>query len=157
MDYVHIYVDKTIGQIPIIGWAPYEVFTDLLFNSTQTSELDMYEVTLITRAVHQFIYAKNSYDEWVYYGSANCINVNVEEIARRYVGAVLKTSPRNNFYTVAADNYYDWARICHNTYPTGMGVHTLYSFIYGVGVTSTNGTIISHHVNCCYYPHQALN
>ena len=52
---IQIYTDKAIGLIPIVQWTPYEVFTDLLFNGTGTSQLNMYEARLITGTVHQFI------------------------------------------------------------------------------------------------------
>lgn len=143
---VQIYTDKVIGLIPVVQWVPYEVFTDLVFNGTGTGQLEDYEARLITRTVHQFIYLQNSADQWVYYGSANCVHINVEEIARKYVGSQLKTSAENHYYLDIAPDYYEWPEVCVGNNRTGYNVTRKYSFINRVQVKVANNTAITANV-----------
>lgn len=143
---VQIYTDKVIGLIPVVQWMPYEVFTDLAFNGTGTGQLEDYEARLITRTVHQFIYLQNSADQWVYYGSANCVHINVEEIARKYVGSQLKTSAENHYYLDIAPDYYEWPEVCVGNNRTGYNVTRKYSFINRVQVRVANNTVIATNV-----------
>lgn len=154
---VGIYVSKAIGKIKILGWLPYEYFTDLAFTSTNTSQLASYEAKLATRTVHQFIYLKNSADQWVYYGSANCVHINEEEIARRYVGSELKTQVKNTYKLQVADHYYDWPSYCTIDNLTGYGVVKKYSFVKGVEVCVDGNTAIRTDVVNALYPIQVAS
>lgn len=143
---VQIYTDKAIGLIPVVQWMPYEVFTDLAFNGTGTGQLKDYEARLITRTVHQFIYLKNSANQWVYYGSANCVHINVEEIARKYVGSQLKTSAHNEYYLDLAPNYYEWPSVCVGNNRTGYNVTRKHSFINKVQIRVANNVAITTNI-----------
>ncbi len=143
---IQLYVDKAISKIPIVAWLPYEWFTNLLFSGTSTSQLDLYEARLITRTVHQFIFVENSMGQFAYYGSANCVHMNVEEIARRYQGSQLLTEAKNEYYLDTAPDYYNWPTVCVGNNLTGYNVFPKYSFIHGVEIKVAGNTAISTNI-----------
>ncbi len=154
---VQIYVDKAIGLIPVVSWLPYEVFTDLAFNGTSPTQLQMYEARLVTRTVHQFIYLQNASNQWVYYGSANCVHVNVEQIARKYVGSVLKTETDNQYHLEVAPDYYEWPSVCVGDNLTGYNVTAKHSFVYGVQVRANNNVVLDTNVVTATLPIHVVN
>lgn len=152
---VQIYTDKAIGLIPGMQWVPYEIFTNLAFNGTSSSQLQMYEAKLITRTVHQFIYVKGSYDQWIYCGSANCVHINVEEIARKYVGSQLVTQPHNAYKLETAPDYYNWPTVCtQNNLNGGIVRH---SYVRGVQVRVADNVAISTKVVTADLPIQVAS
>lgn len=143
---IQIYTNKAIGTLPVLSWIPYEVFTDLAFSNTSTNQLATYECTLVTRTVHQFIYVENSKGQYAYYGSANCVHINVENIARRYVGSRLETSTYNDYKLDVAPDYYNWAVVCTDGNLTGYGVTRKYSFIQAVSIRTNNNTVLTQYI-----------
>lgn len=143
---IQIYTNKVIGTLPILSWVPYEVFTDLAFSNTSTSQLATYECTLVTRTVHQFIYVENSMGQYAYYGSANCVHINIENIARRYVGSRLETSTYNDYKLDVAPDYYNLAAVCTDGNLTGYGVTRKYSFIQAVSIRTNNNIILTQYI-----------
>lgn len=143
---IQIYTNKAIGAIPVLNWIPYEVFTDLLFSNTSKSQLATYECTMTTRTVHQFIYVENSMGQYSYYGSANCVHVNIENIARRYVGSRLETSVYNDYKLDTAPDYYNWAKVCTDGNLTGYGVTRKYSFIQAVSIKVDENTVLTQYI-----------
>lgn len=134
---IHIYTDKTISAglsivHPVLSWIPYEQLTNLVFSGSSPNQLEMYEARLMTRTVHQFIYVQNSAGQFAYYGSANCVHINLEEIARKYVGSVLKTETHNEYVLDLAPDYYNWPAVCTNGNLTGYAVQLRHSFIKNV-------------------------
>lgn len=143
---IQIYTNKAIGTIPVLNWTPYEVFTDLVFSSTSKSQLATYECTMATRTVHQFIYVENNMGQYAYYGSANCVHINVENIARKYVGSKLETSVYNDYKLDTAQDYYNWATVCTDGNLTGYSVTRKYSFIQAVSIKVDNNSVLTQYV-----------
>lgn len=148
---IHIYTDKTISAglsivHPLLSWIPYEQLTNLVFSGSSPNQLEMYEARLMTRTVHQFIYVQNSAGQFAYYGSANCVHINLEEIARKYVGSALKTETHNEYVLDLAPDYYNWPAVCTNGNLTGYAVQLRHSFVRNVSLeaehSSTSKTTI---------------
>lgn len=139
LDKIHLYTDKAIstglGKIDsALTWIPYEKLTNLIFSGSNPNQLEMYEAKLMTRTVHQFIYVQNSAGQFAYYGSANCVHINLEEIARKYVGSVLKTEAHNEYVLDLAPDYYNWPAVCTNGNLTGYAVQLRHSFVRNVSL-----------------------
>ena len=152
LDTFHLVVDKAIGVIESMTWVPYEVFTDLIFNGTNPNQLSMYQAIMATRTVHQFIYLQNDAGQWVYYGSSNCVHINVEEIARKYVNGVLKSQVHNSYDLITAPNYYDWATVSTRGNLTGYGVTPKYSLLTKARITVNNNDVLVSSIVSAHTP-----
>ncbi len=150
------YINEVTGVSTITQWLPIKEFAELGFVGAGSYQLKDYEALMVTRTVHQFIYLLNENGDYVYYGSANCVHVDIEEIMRKFTSGELKTQVRNTHRLILSNNYYNWPSYCVGDNLTGTGVYRKYSFVKGVWVEVGANVVLSTSVICATLPVQIV-
>lgn len=147
-------ISSVFGTIGDTSYFFYQLFGGAISANTASTQINAFEATMYTRTVHQFVYLMNSYQEPVYYGSANCVYYSVEMITRYYEGQNLRTLSDNVNGSIIPQEYYTFPEIA---IIGNSPVNPAHCFVQVVKYEIDDESALVIYPKCYSYPIQATN